>query len=89
MKMMKTDTTNIQLYREVNYRVRYYSIRVYKTLFRGYLLEKKFGSLKNKRPTGVIKEYYDNIDQAVLAITKIVILKLKRGYRNDECQIRD
>ncbi len=80
MKIMKTDTTNIQLYREVKHRVRYYSIRVYKTLFGGYLLEKRFGSLKNKRPTGVIKEYYDNTDQTLSAIKKIVALKLKKGY---------
>jgi len=86
---MKTDTTNIQLYREVNYRVRYYSIRVYKTLFGEYLLEKRYGSLKNKRPTGITKEYYENIELTVSAIKKIVSLKLKRGYYEDKPQVRN
>ncbi len=86
---MKANVNNIKLYREVNHRVRYYSIRLYKTLFGGYLLEKRFGGFKNKTPTGIIKEHYDTIDQGVSAIKNIIDLKLKKGYHKDKRQVRD
>jgi len=76
------------LYRETEGRVRYYAIRVYKTLFGGYLLEKSYGSLNNKRATGVIKEHYENIELTLLAVTKTLSLKLKRGYSREKLEMR-
>ncbi len=78
--MMKADVNNIKLYREVNHRVRYYSIRLYKALFGGF---------KNKKLTGIIKEHYDIIDQGVSAIKNIIDLKLNKGYYKDKRQVRD
>jgi len=68
------------LQREVNHRVRYYSLKIYKTLFGEYVLEKKYGSIKNKAPTGIKLEYYDKLEDALIAIKKRVQEKLKRGY---------
>ena len=72
------------LHREVNKRVRYYSIRVYKTLFGEYLVENSYGSLKNKRATGVIQEYFQTLDDALVASNKKVEQKLKKGYNRYE-----
>jgi len=72
---------SIMLYREVAKSVRYYSIRIYLTLFSEYILEKKYGSIKNCRPTGIVSEHYDNISSAFNAMKKVIALKAKKGYR--------
>lgn len=68
------------LHREVNRRVRYYSIRIYQTLFGEYLLENRYGSMKNKGATGVYQEYFTTLDDALTACNKKVEEKLKKGY---------
>ena len=68
------------LQREVNNRIRYYSLEIYKNLFGEYILEKKYGSLKNKRPTGVKKECYINVYDALFACTQKIQEKLNKGY---------
>ena len=69
------------LHREVNHRIRYYSLAIYKNLFGEYILEKKYGSLKNKRPTGIKREYYIHLNDALFACTIKIQAKLKRGYK--------
>lgn len=69
------------LYKEVNHKVRYYSMKIYKTLFGEYLLEKRYGSLKNKSPTGIKQEYFTKREDALLAIQTKIQEKLKRGYK--------
>lgn len=69
------------LYREVGHSVRYYSIKIYLTLFSEYILEKKYGSIKNAKPTGVVSEHYNNLHNAFGAMKKTIALKAKKGYR--------
>ncbi len=69
------------LQREVNHRVRYYSLRIYKTLFNEYLLEIQYGSTKNKSPTGKKEYYYKNLQDALNASINKVQEKLKKGYK--------
>ena len=70
----------LTLYREVNANIRYYTFRIYPTLFGEYVLEKEFGGLKNKRFTGIIKEYYSQIEMSIHALKKYEIEKLRKGY---------
>ena len=69
-----------RLYREVNHQIRYYTLQIYKTLFGEYILEKKYGSIKNKRPTGVKREFFLSLGDAVKATALQIEAKLKRGY---------
>lgn len=68
------------LQREVNHRVRYYSLRIYKTLFDEYLLEIQYGSKKNKSPTGKQEHYFTKLEEALSASMKKIEEKIKKGY---------
>lgn len=69
-----------KLYREVNSHIRYYSLKVYKTLFDEYVLEKEYGNIKNKAPTGVKRDYFKTLSSALIARTKKIQEKIKKGY---------
>jgi len=71
----------ITLFREVNSRVRYYSLYLYMTLFGEYLLVRENGSVKNKKPTRRVKEYYKKEYEVILRYKEIVSGKFKRGYQ--------
>ena len=68
------------LRREVNGKLRYYKISIYPTLFNEFLLEREFGSIKNKKPTRVIKKYFDNINAALKEFDEIFNIRIKKGY---------
>jgi len=68
------------LYREVNHNLRYYSLTLCPTLFGEYLLTKEYGSVKNKKPTRVIKEYFSHFEDSVTVIEKFIETKIKKGY---------
>ncbi|WP_294967064.1 WGR domain-containing protein [Sulfurimonas sp.] len=68
------------LQREVNGRLRYYKISIYPTLFDEYLLEREFGSFKNKKPTRIIKKYFQNLTIALDEFNEIYSTRIKRGY---------
>jgi hypothetical protein len=69
------------LHKEVNHRIRYYSLEIYKNLFGEYILEKKYGSLKNKRPTGIKRECYIYLNDARFACAQKIQEKVERGYK--------
>jgi len=69
------------LYREVNHRVRYYSLKIYKTLFNEYLLEIEYGNTKNRSFTGKKEHYYENLQDAMSASISTIEKKLKKGYK--------
>jgi len=72
--------TKITLYRMVNNKVRYYTLAVYNTLFGEYMFIRENGSVKNKKPTRVIKEYYKSVSEA-MGVLKIKLQeRYKRGY---------
>jgi len=68
------------LYREVMGRHRYYRLLTYPTLFGEFLLIREFGSMKNKKPTGVIKEYFSSVLELENTLNKIYREKIKKGY---------
>ena len=68
------------LYRVVNQKIRYYSIELTPTLFGEMLLTRKYGGLKNKKPTRVIKEYFSSVEDSINAFESIFSLKQKKGY---------
>ena len=78
--MLATQKYKITLYREVNNKTRYYSIRIYPTLFGEYLIYKEYGNIRNKKPTRIIKEYTKTIDEAIKIYDCKVVQKLKKGY---------
>ena len=68
------------LYRKVNKKIRYYSLELIPTLFGDMLFIRKYGGLKNKRPTRIIKKYFSNIDCSLRAFECLIVLKQKKGY---------
>ncbi len=74
--------SNITLYREVDHKIRYYSLKLYPTLFEEVILERSFGSVKNKKPTRVIKEYFFHIEDAFAELEIVLRSKLAKGYVN-------
>ena len=73
-------SNNVTLYRTVNNKVRYYTISFYLNLFDEYILERRYGSIKNKTPTGVKKEFHKTLDAVVGASLKKIEEKLNKGY---------
>jgi len=70
----------IKLYRVCNERVRYYDMLLYKTLFGDFCIERIYGSLKNKRPTGLKKEFFASISDAKARYFSIMKAKKSKGY---------
>ena len=71
---------HLLLTRFVKGRMRYYLLKIEETLFGEYLLEKVYGSMSNKKPTRVLKEYYDSWVEAKKKFDGIVKGKKKKGY---------
>lgn len=70
------------LIRRVNDRVRYYLVELFENLFGEWMVIRTYGSIKAQRPTGVIREYYMNANEAELSAKKIIRLKEHKGYQN-------
>jgi hypothetical protein len=70
----------VTLYREVNQKIRYYSINLCPTLFGDFLLIKEFGSMCNKKPTRIIKEYFSYVEDSLQVIDSFINAKIKKGY---------
>lgn len=77
----------VMLFREVNSRVRYYSLHLCMTLFGEYLLVKENGSIKNKKSTRVVKEYYETLAQAMKSYRAKLLEKTNKGYVLDLIEI--
>lgn len=61
--------------------IRYYRIELFATLFGEFVVEREYGNVKNKTPTGHKKMMYNTIEDAKEAFLMIVDLKQKKGYR--------
>lgn len=72
------------LYRVVNHKTRYYSIEINPTLFGEIQVTREYGGVHNKKSTGVIKEYFSDLENSFRAFESLVGLKLKRGYVFDK-----
>ena len=80
MKVINMVNNNIKLFRTVNQKIRYYKITLFKNLFDEYLVTREYGSIKNKKPTGVKTNYFFTKDESIEFIEKLLMLKIKKGY---------
>ena len=71
---------HLLLTRSVKGRMRYYLLKIEETLFGEYLLEKVYGSMSHKKPTRVLKEYYDSWVEAKKMFDNVVKAKKQKGY---------
>lgn len=74
---MKTTMT-----RHVKGRVRYYTLELIPNLFGEWMVVRTYGSIKKLKPTGVIREIYDNAEAAAESMQLLISVKLKKGYTN-------
>jgi predicted DNA-binding WGR domain protein len=72
---MKTTMT-----RSVKGRVRYYTIEIIPNLFSEWMVIRTYGSIKKLKPTGVIREIYNDAEAAVASIELLISTKQKKGY---------
>ena len=68
------------LTRSVKGRMRYYLLKIEQTLFGEYLLEKVYASMKHKKPTRVLKEYYNSWVEAKKMFDGVSRGKKRKGY---------
>jgi len=80
MKVNNMINNNIKLFRTVNQKIRYYKITLLKNLFDQYIVTREYGSIKNKKPTGVQTNYFFTKDEGIEFIEKLLMLKIKKGY---------
>ena len=64
-----------------NGNIRYYNLEVFETLFGEYLLERIYGNIRYKAPTGVKKNYYTVITTAKEKYEFLLRQKMDRGYQ--------
>lgn len=64
-----------------NGNIRYYNLQVFTTLFDEYLLERIYGNIRYKSPTGVKKNYYTAITAAKEKYELLLRQKIARGYQ--------
>jgi len=74
----------VKLYREVNKRVRYYKLSILLNLFGEYIFIKEYGSIKAKRATRIIEEYFCTLEAAINAYNQTLAKKLNRGYTKEK-----
>lgn len=60
---------------------RYYKIEMSPTLFNGFIVEREYGNVRNRGPTGIRKNCYDSISEAEKFYTGILRQKRRKGYR--------
>lgn len=69
-----------KLKRVINNRERYYILSMYRTLFGNYCLERVYGATNNKAPTGQIKEYFCELNDAQEKYDELIKQKKSKGY---------
>lgn len=70
---MKTTMT-----RSVKGRVRYYTLELIPNLFGEWMLMRTYGSIKQRKPTGVIREIYDSVEEAFHSMQLLIRAKEKK-----------
>ena len=78
--LFSTQKDHLLLSRSVKGRMRYYLLKIEETLFGEFLLERVYGSMSHKKPTRVLKEYYDSWVEAKKMFDFTVKGMRKKGY---------
>lgn len=68
--------------RSVKGRVRYYTLEIIPNLFGEWMVVRTYGSIKKRKPTGVMHEIYDNAEVAAASMESWISAKQKKGYTN-------
>lgn len=68
------------LARVVDGRKRYYTMSISLNLLGEYELDKVYGSMKNKKPTGCIREFFVSFDDALYSLHTTLKSKTAKGY---------
>lgn len=71
----------IFLTRTSNHKERFYLLTINKNLFGEYILERVYGNINNKAPTGNKKNIYDDINISIKILHKILMSKLNKKYK--------
>lgn len=74
--------------RSVKGRVRYYTFELIPNLFGEWMVVRTYGSIKKLKPTGVIREIYDNAEEAMGSMRLLIRAKEKKGYSN-RCALKN
>ena len=61
--------------------VRYYKLCLFFTLFGDFVLEREYGNIHFKAPTGKKREFFDSYDDAYRRYNNILKQKRKKGYK--------
>jgi len=70
-----------KLYKKIDDKhIRYYFINLFPTLFGEYVVERVYGSIFNRSPTGIKKDYFNDFSKAKMFFEKVLFKKRKRGY---------
>jgi len=70
-----------KLYRKIDSKhIRYYFIELQKTLFGDYIVERIYGNLLNRAPTGKRINYFNTKEEAEKFFNKTINKKQKKGY---------
>lgn len=65
-----------------NGKIRYYKLELLSTLFGDFIVEREYGNIMYKSPTGIKKSFFDNYNDAYEMFIKLLKRKEKRGYCN-------
>ena len=71
---------SLKLIRVCNDKQRYYKLLVYQTLFGTFCVERIYGSVKNKKPTGRKREFFLQQDEAKKKYSLLLNSKIAKGY---------
>lgn len=74
--------------RSVNGRVRYYTFELIPNLFGEWMVVRTYGSIKKLKPTGVIREIYDNAEEAMVVMRLLIRAKENKGYAS-RCSLKN
>ena len=61
--------------------VRYYKLELFCTLFGEFVVERRYGNICFKSPTGIKKDFFDSYDDAVMIFKQLLKQKQKKGYK--------
>ena len=71
----------VKLIRVVNKKERYYEIELFTTLFGDFCIERVYGATRNKKPTGIVKQYFEDFSKAHKSFTSLLKAKISKGYK--------
>jgi predicted DNA-binding WGR domain protein len=70
----------VQMTRVCNNKERYYILFFYQTLFGFFCIERIYGASKNNKPTGKVREFFDEAEDAQNKYSSIMKAKISKGY---------